>query len=131
MGLPFSGPLAGDGMGGLLVRVSPTVLTRYLCHHANGFYARQPHHPPSTHLDASKVKKSQFKADCCRSNFQTAVLRLSISPQQSSLTVSNVVLISRSAGRAFDAFGHLVLPHRTHSGRLRLATYCIQKKDTL
>ena len=61
MGLPFSDPLAGDGMGGLLVRVSPPMLVRYLCHHANGFYARQPHHPPSIHLDASKVKKSQFK----------------------------------------------------------------------
>jgi len=76
VGLPFSGPLAGDGIGGLLVRVSLPVLVRYLCHHANGFYARQPQHPPSTYLEALKVEKSRLEAESRQPNFQTAVIQI-------------------------------------------------------
>jgi hypothetical protein len=38
-------------MGWLFVRVSPLGLVRRLCHHANGFCARQPHHPPSVDVN--------------------------------------------------------------------------------
>ncbi|MBB1077923.1 hypothetical protein HUU62_26345 [Rhodoferax sp. 4810] len=50
--LPFSGLLAGEGLGGTDDRVSPPTPARRPSRHANEACARQPHHPPSKCLDA-------------------------------------------------------------------------------
>ena len=78
-GLPFSGPLAGYGVGWALVGVLPLRVVRRQSHHANGFYARQPRHPPSIHLDALNVETSQFEAESRLPNYQTADIHQQIS----------------------------------------------------
>jgi len=62
-GLPFSGPLAGDGLGWSGANVSPLVMVRCLSHHANGFCARQPRYPPSTDLDALQRRGGSLRLE--------------------------------------------------------------------
>ena len=70
-GLPFSGPLAGNGIGSPLGQVFPLVVVRHLSHHANGFCARQPRHSPSTVLDTGSGGAGQIEAQSYRANFLT------------------------------------------------------------
>ncbi len=60
MGLPFSGLLAGEGLGCPCWRVSLPALARQMSRHANEACTRQPHHPPSTVLEA--IRGRQVKA---------------------------------------------------------------------
>ena len=54
--------LAGKCFGGPSALDSPALWVHHPSPHANGACTRQPHHPPSTHLDMLKVEKSQLEA---------------------------------------------------------------------
>jgi len=58
VGLPFSGLLAGEAVGRSGAQVSLPAWVRHLSHDANEACARQPHHLPSTILDAMSTSGS-------------------------------------------------------------------------